>query len=94
MYILRVEHAVPDFAAWKQMFDNDPAHRKLSGVRRYRVSRPVDNPRMALVDLEFDTLEQAQGFLATLRTVWGKVEGTLIAEPRASILEIADEKEY
>lgn len=94
MYILRVEHAVPDFSAWKQMFDSDPAHRQLSGVRRYRISRPVDDPKMALVDLDFDNLEQAQGFLAALRTVWGKVQGTLIAEPRAKILESFEAKEY
>jgi hypothetical protein len=37
MYILRIEHAVPDFAAWKKAFDSGPLGRKRSGVRRYRI---------------------------------------------------------
>src|SRR5262245_3134513 len=94
MYILRVQHAVSDFAAWKRTFDSDPARRQLSGVRRYRIARPVDDPKMALIDLEFDSLDQARGFLATLRTVWGKLEGTLISGPRGEILEKIEAKEY
>jgi hypothetical protein len=44
MPILRIEHAVPTFAGWKQAFDNDPVDRKGSGVRRYQVLRSVDDP--------------------------------------------------
>jgi len=44
MPIVRIEHAVPDFAKWKQAFDRDPADRKGSGVRRYQISRPVNEP--------------------------------------------------
>jgi hypothetical protein len=44
MPILRIEHPVADFDAWKAAFDGDPLGREQSGVRRYRVLRSVDDP--------------------------------------------------
>lgn len=94
MHILRVEHPVTDFAAWKRSFDSDPAQREGSGVRRYRVLRAVDDPRFVTVDLEFTTLAAAEAFLATLQRVWGRVTGTLIDAPRGRLFEAVDVKEY
>jgi len=34
MHILRIEHPVPNFDAWKKAFDSDPLGREQSGVRR------------------------------------------------------------
>ena len=31
MYILRIEHPVPDYDAWKAAFDSDPIGRERSG---------------------------------------------------------------
>ena len=59
MPILRIEHPVPDFDAWKQAFDSDPLDRKRSGVRRYRILRSLDDPNYAIVDLEFDDADDA-----------------------------------
>ncbi len=39
MYILRIEHGVPDYESWKAAFDRDPIGRERSGVARYRVMR-------------------------------------------------------
>ncbi len=94
MHILRVEHPVADFTAWKRSFDTDPAKRQASGVRRYRVSRAVDDASFVTVDLEFDTLAAAEGFLAVLRGVWGRVSGTLIDSPRGRLLEAVEVREY
>ncbi len=44
MHILRIEHPVPDYDAWKEAFDSDPIGREPSGVRRYRILRPNDDP--------------------------------------------------
>jgi hypothetical protein len=41
MYILRIEHPVPDYDTWKASFDSDPIGRERSGVRRYRILRPT-----------------------------------------------------
>ena len=93
MHIVRIEHPVPNFAAWKKVFDSDPLGRQLSGVRRYRVLRPVDDPGYIMVDLEFDTLVQAEATLERLRQLWGRVEGTIINKPQGRLVEVAESVE-
>jgi hypothetical protein len=92
MYIVRIEHPVPDFIEWKKVFDNDPLGRGRMGVRRHRIMRDADDPNYVLADLEFDTLNQARAMLAALKTLWGRVEGTVISGPRARIVEQLEEK--
>ena len=94
MYILRIEHPVPDFDGWKKAFDSDPVGREKSGVRRYRVLRPVDDPHYVMIDLEFDTASQAEALLAAMRLVWGRVEGRIMMDPQARIVESVETKEY
>ncbi len=38
MYILQIEHPVPNYEGWKKAFENDPIDRKGSGVTHYRIS--------------------------------------------------------
>lgn len=94
MYILRIEHPVPDFDGWKKAFDSDPVGREKSGVRRYRVLRAIDDPNYVMIDLEFDTASQAEALLAAMRVVWGRVEGTIMLNPQARIVEAVETKEY
>jgi hypothetical protein len=94
MYILRIEHPVPDFDGWKKAFDSDPVGRKKSGVRRYRVLRPIDDANYVMIDLEFDTVSQAEALLAAMRVVWGRVEGKIMMNPQARIVEAVETKEY
>ena len=94
MAILQIEHPVPDFDAWKAAFDSDPLGRERSGVRRYRVLRPIDDPNYAMVDLEFDSSGEAEAFLAALRELWGRVQGTVMENPRARIVEPVESKEF
>jgi hypothetical protein len=63
-------------------------------VRRYQILRPVDNPNDVMIDLEFDTLDQAEALLAAMRRVWGQVEGTIIMNPQAQIVEGMETKIY
>ena len=94
MYILRIEHPVPNYEGWKQAFDSDPVGRKKSGVRRYQISRQVDDPNYVMIDLEFDTMKQAEALLTAMRVVWGRVEGTIMTSPQARIVEAVEIKEY
>ncbi len=94
MYILRIEHPVPNFDGWKKAFDNDPVGREKSGVRRYRVLRPIDDANYVMIDLEFDTASQAEALLAAMRAVWGRVEGKIMMNPQARIVEAVETKEY
>lgn len=91
MPILRIEHPVPDFDAWKKTFDSDPLDRKGSGVRRYRVMRPAGDPNYAIVDLELDTMTEAEALLAALHKLWDRVQGEgLIGGPQGRILEVVE----
>lgn len=93
MPILRIEHPVPDFDAWKAAFDSDPLGREQSGVRRYRVLRPIDDPNYAVVDLEFDSASKAEAMRAALTEMWRRVEAEgLIGNPRAQIVEAVESK--
>jgi ribosomal protein L35AE/L33A len=94
MYVLRIEHAVLNFDAWKKAFDSDPVGRQKSGVRAYRVMRSCDNPNQVMIDLEFETVSQAQALVANLRTVWGDIQGKVIANPRALITEVVEMRNF
>jgi hypothetical protein len=94
MYIVRIEHPIPDFDGWKRAFDSDPVGREQSGVRRYQILRPVDDQNYVMIDLEFDTLSQAEVFLTAMRAVWGRVEGTIIMSPKARIVAAVETKAY
>ncbi len=94
MYILRIEHPIPNYDSWKRAFDSDPVGREKSGVRRYSILRPLDDPNYVLIDLEFDTASQAEQLLAAMRVVWGRVEGTIMMNPQARIVEQVETKEY
>ncbi|MGE5334502.1 MAG: hypothetical protein ACM3N4_07370, partial [Nitrososphaerota archaeon] len=90
MFVLHIEHPVPDFAGWKRAFDSDPVGRKQSGVIRYQITRPIDDPNYAIIDLEFATAREAEGLLAAMRQVWGRVQGSLIGAPQTRISEVID----
>ena len=91
MPILRIDHAVADFDAWKQAFDNDPVGREQGGVRRYRIVRPIDDPKYTMVDLEFDSSSEAEAFRTALGDVWRRMG---IENPGARIVEVVESKEY
>jgi hypothetical protein len=93
VHILRIEHAVPDFGAWKKAFDGDPLGRQRTGVRRYRILRPVDDTRYVMVDLEFETRAQAEATHQALRRLWGEVEGKIVEKGKARIVEVAESVE-
>jgi hypothetical protein len=94
MPILRIQHQVPSFDDWKAAFDSDPIGRQQGGVRRHWVMRPVDDPNTAMIDLEFDSVSDAEEFLGKLRTMWSRVEGTLMMNPEARIVEVVDGEGY
>lgn len=92
MHILRIEHAVPDYDAWKAAFDSDPIGRKQSGVRHYRVLRAIDDPNYVIIDLAFDSAGDAEAAQAALRELWGRV--TVMQHPRARIVEVVETKSF
>ena len=94
MPTLQIEHPVPNFDDWKKAFDSDPAGRQQSGVLRYKILRKVDDLNYVIIDLEFDKLSEAESFLNSLRNLWGRVEGKIINNPQARIIELVESREY
>jgi hypothetical protein len=94
MILLHIEHAVPDFDRWKAAFDSDPVGRQASGVRSYRIVQPVDDPNYAIIDLEFDTVQQAERLLAAMQQVWKRVGGTLMQNPQWRLSDVVETKTY
>ncbi len=88
MFILQIEHPVPNYEGWKNAFDSDPVNRKQSGVRHYKISRKIDDPNYVIVDLEFDNLNDAEACHEKLRNLWNRVEGTVINNPQSRIIEV------
>ena len=92
MYILRIEHPVADYDAWKAAFDSDPIGRERSGVRRYRIMRTTDDPSHVTIDLEFDSLGEAEAARAALEDPTTPLEVT--HGLRVRITEVVETKEY
>jgi hypothetical protein len=95
--VLRIEHTVGDYDTWKAAFDVDPIGRQKSGVRRYRILRPIDDPSYVMIDLEFDSLEEAENFRSELRNLWDSEEAQkvlLMENPKLRIVEQMETKEY
>lgn len=90
MPVLRIQHGVSSYDAWKQVFDGDPIDRRGGGVLRYRIDRPVDDPNFVVVDLEFDDAGRATAFLGRLRELWEGPGRDVMRSPQAWILETAE----
>jgi hypothetical protein len=87
MPILRIQHTVPNFDAWKKAFDSDPVGRKAGGVQRHTLYRAVADRSLVMIDLEFQTLPEAEQFLARLRVLWAGPGGAVMRNPEAWIVE-------
>lgn len=93
MPVVRIEHAVPNFEKWKQVFDSDPADRKGAGVRRYQVLRLQSDPNFVMIDLEFDTLDKAEAFLRKMEGIWGGAGRAVMVNPSGRIANVVETKE-
>lgn len=89
MPTVRIEHKIHDYDAWKAAFDRDPADRRGSGVRRYRISRPIDDPAFVMIELDFDSAGEIEAFLATMRNVWQSPQAApaLLGSPQVRVIE-------
>jgi hypothetical protein len=47
-----------------------------------------------MIDLEFDTPDEAEKMLGALRERWQLVRGTIVDSPQARITEVAEKHRY
>ena len=93
MFLLHIEHPVPSYESWKKAFDGDPVCREKMGVRRYQILRLADDPNYVMINLEFKTRKEAEALLAAMQVVWGRVEGTIMMNPKSAIAEVMEIKD-
>ena len=96
MAVVQIEHPVRDYARWKVAFDSDPVHREASGVRRYRLFRPIDDPNYIAVDLEFETVPEAEAFKLAIEALWQTppAQAALAGVPRARVVDVVETAAY
>jgi hypothetical protein len=96
MPTLQIEHPISDLEVWRQAFEADPVRRDESGVRRYRVFRPLDDPRYVKIDLDFGSLREAEAFRSALQDLWasGRAAPALAGDPQTQIVEEVLSEEY
>jgi len=97
MHILQIEYPVRDYDAWKAAFDTDRLDRAGSGVRRYRILQPTDDPNYVVIHLEFEDAGEAEAYLAALqRVVYSSQEASpaVGGGPQTRIVEVVETREY
>jgi hypothetical protein len=89
MATLHIEHEISDLQVWLGAFRQFDEARRNAGVTAQRVSQPQDDTHHIVVQLDFPSVEQAEGFKAFLETViWSSPDNApaLVGTPRARVL--------
>ena len=91
MPTLHIEHEITDYSIWRTAYDGFSQARTHAGVRHEQVRVAVDNGRWVVIDLTFDTTDEAAQFLGFLRSnVWGTpLAPALVGTADAKVLEDA-----
>ena len=89
MATLHIEHPITDFSTWKRAFDSFSDARTRAGVTAHRLHQPPEDPRYIVIQLDFPSVAQAEGFKTFLETkVWSSPDKSpgLAGVPRARVL--------
>jgi hypothetical protein len=94
MTTLHIENTVRDYQTWKAVFDKYDAFRAEHGVQSYRLSRFADDPNRLMIDLDFESLHEAQAFAEALRKVWASPQsrGQLVGHAVPNLLEVIEHR--
>jgi hypothetical protein len=90
MATLHIQHPVTDFETWTSAFNRFAEARRNAGVRAQRILRPFDDPKFVVIDLDFDSAEEAQSFRGFLTSqIWANPANSpgLAGTPETMILE-------
>jgi len=89
MPTVHIEHPITDFATWKAAFERAAPIRAEYRVRAFAVFRPVDDPAYVVVQLELETVDDANAFIGRLRQLWTNRDATpaLRGTPQVRVLD-------
>ena len=92
MFILQIEHAVPDYANWKKAFDGDPVDRKKMGVKQFEIFQRSGDLNYVIINLWFESLVQAEEAVVQLRRLWAGAGARFILNPQIRILNRVEQQ--
>jgi len=87
---LHIEHPISDLETWLAAFDRFADRRVAAGVTAERIWQPAGDRHQIVLDLDFDSADQASSFLHFLKTqVWTTPDNapSLAGAPRTTILD-------
>jgi hypothetical protein len=90
MATLHIEHPISELHVWLTAFGTFAEARQRAGVRAHRVYQPVDDDKYIVIDLDFDTVDEAERFRTFLEVnVWSSRDTSpgLAGAPRTRVLE-------
>lgn len=91
---LHIENTVHDYESWKQVFDRFDRFRAERGVRAYRLARRTDDDHQIVIDLDFDSPDEATAFGAALEKVWRSPQSQqhLVQHETPTTFEVVEER--
>ena len=85
MSTLHIEHAITDLETWLGAFRRFEEARRGAGVRAQRVCHPVDDEKYIVVQLDFETTEEAEEFKSFLESrIWSNPDASPALEGSAT----------
>jgi hypothetical protein len=97
MATLRIDLEVGDYDMWRDAFGKDAGGRGRHRARRHRIFRAVGDDGRVTLDIDFDTLSEADSFLSVLRNdVWSSSEKApaKVGTPSVQIIDLVESHEY
>ena len=90
MSTLHIEHEITDLETWLGAFRRFEEARRGAGVRAQRVSHPIDDQNYIVVQLDFETTEEAEAFKSFLENrIWSNPDARPLS---AGLLEPSSAK--
>ena len=81
MAIILVRHTVRDYDAWRKIYDGDAERRKAGGCTGTHVFRNSNDGNEIILNLQWDSVENAQKFLTDPETPAAMASAGVIGQP-------------
>jgi hypothetical protein len=96
MATLHIENTVRDFDEWKAVFDKFDRFRAEKNMRSYRLARQVDDPNKIVIDLDFDTVEDATQFRGALEQIWRTPQSQeqLVDHSAPQLYDVVEQRQF
>jgi hypothetical protein len=89
MPVLQIEHEISELAVWLDTFEKFAPAREQAGVTRTEVYQPAEDPNYIVINLSFETVDEAGKFREFLiNQIWSSPNSApaLVGLPTARVL--------